>query len=189
MIYITGPIGVGKTTFSRGLLSIKDFTNFEFINTDLYYYMYFLNDKGAMRYNYEKAKEYCKYKLNKVIYNDKSFIWEDVLTKKEKIEVLRNCVKRNYKISGYFIGIDDYKMLFKRVNLRGIDGWYDVPNDKVISRYNEIMNNFKLLCQLSMDFFAFDSKEQKYELVYAKCNNNVKYICDSCNWIVKYLNK
>lgn len=97
MIYITGPIGVGKTTFLKELLSIKDFTNFELINTDLYYYMYFLNDKGSVRYNYEKAKEYCKYKLNKAIYNNKSFIWEDVFTKKEKIEVLRNCIKKNIK--------------------------------------------------------------------------------------------
>ena len=150
--------------------------------------MYFQNDKEFVGYNYKKAKEYCNYKLKKVINNNKSFIWEDVFTKNEKIDLLKKCSRKKYKVIGYFIGIDSYITLLKRVNLRSIDGWYDVPKEKVISRYNAIMHNFNLLCRLSTDFFAFDSFNNEYKLVYAKCNNEIEYICDTCIWLTNCLN-
>lgn len=179
---------MGKSTFFRSLLSVQDLGNFEFINTDLYYYMYFQNEKGSVGHNYKMAKEYCNYKLKKVIGNNESFVWEDVFTKNEKIDLLINCSRKNYKTIGYFIGIDSYITLLKRVNLRSITGWYDVPKEKVISRYNAILHNFNLLCQLSTDFFAFDSIDNKYELVYVKCNNEIEYISNSCIWLTNCLN-
>ena len=186
-IIVMGKTGAGKSTFFRSLSAVQDFENFEFINTDLYYYMYFQNDKESVSYNYKKAKEYCNYKIKKVVGNDKSFVWEDVFTKSEKLDLLRKCSRKNYKVIGYFIGIDNYTTLLKRVNSRSIAGWYDVPKEKVISRYNAIMNNFNLLCQLSTDFFAFDSFNSEYELVYAKCNNEIEYITNSCVWLTNCL--
>ncbi|MCI8508463.1 MAG: hypothetical protein HFJ06_07895 [Lachnospiraceae bacterium] len=188
LVFITGPIGVGKSTFLRSLLLSQNLDNHEFINTDLYYYMYFQDNQEFLKYNYKKAKEYCIYKLKKVIDNADSFVWEDVFTKNEKIEILKQCRRKNYKVSGYFIGINSYITLLKRVNLRSFNGWYDVPKEKVISRYNAIMHNFNLLSQLSTDFFAFDSIENEYKLVYAKSNNDVKYISDYCSWLADCLN-
>ncbi len=150
--------------------------------------MYFQNVKETVEHNYKRAKEYCNYKLKKVIGNNESFVWEDVFTKNEKIDLLKKCSRKNYKVIGYFIGTDSYISLLERVNLRSIDGWYDVPREKVISRYNAILRNFELLCQLSTDFFAFNSFENEYKLVYARCNNEIEYICDSCIWLTNCLN-
>ena len=69
IIVVTGPIGVGKSTFIKALYSQIRFLDFELVSADLYYYLYFMNSSDAEETNYKKAKQYCNYKLDKIRHN------------------------------------------------------------------------------------------------------------------------
>ena len=67
MIVITGPIGVGKSTFVKALYKEIQMIDFELVSTDLYYYLYFRDCSELDTLNYQRAKEYCNYKLDKIM--------------------------------------------------------------------------------------------------------------------------
>lgn len=188
LYYITGPIGVGKSSLANVLVDAYNLDNLEFISTDLYYYLYFMNDKFAESENYNNAKTYCSYKLEKAVAHEQSFIWESVFAKKEKIAFLQSCVEKGYSLTGLFVGVSDCDILLERVSKRQSENWYDVPRRKIVNRYNEVMANLQLLCDLSDDFIVIDTTGNYRQLAYYKRKNEINYLSMSCDWLGKYLN-
>lgn len=188
LYYITGPIGVGKSTLANAFITLCNLRSLEFISTDLYYYLLFMRDKSSTEENYKNAKEYCTYKLEKAIASDKSFVWESVLAKKEKIDFLQQCIDKDYSIVSIFVGLDGYPDLLKRVKKRHSEGWYDIPIQKVIDRYNVTMEKIQILYNLSTEFVAVDAANNQCQLVLYKNDYGIQYFLNSCVWINQYLN-
>ena len=157
LVLVTGPIGVGKSTFVQMMLHDFPFDSMEFISTDLYFNMYFQRNNHLEAENYAKAKEYCWYKLNKAITYGQSFIWETVVAKKDKINFLTKCYQNGYRIITIFIRVDNPSILLERVLKRHQQGWYNIPQNKIESRYFMVMENMQALIQLSEEFIAVDA--------------------------------
>ncbi len=157
LILVTGPIGAGKSTFIEMMLHDFPFDTIEYISADLYLEMYFQRKKHLESENYTMAKEYCWYKLNKAISEERSFIWETVVAKEDKINFLKKCSNLGYRIITIFISVNDPKLLLDRVLKRHVQGWYNIPQNKIESRFSMVIENLETLLQLSDEFIAIDS--------------------------------
>lgn len=186
LYYITGPIGAGKSSSANLLISEFASTDVEYISADLYYSLYFMNCIGGEQENYEKAKKYRDYKINKAMENKQTFIWESVFVDK-KVLFLQHCKKQGYSLVGLFVGTYNVDILIERVKKRMLEGWYDVPTEKIIDRYNSMMGALSTLFQLSKTMVVIDSTNKKNKLVCYKNDIIVKYYDASCEWLKRYL--
>lgn len=178
---ITGAIGAGKTTFSRELLSLLP--GIEYMGADYYFYYYFKhNGKKEEPLCYEDAKKYCHYKILKALNNGKSFVLEKTISCEEDLCVLDMFVEYGYCINTYFVGCSNEELLISRSNKRYIDGWYDVPKEKVV-RYLELCHKYLYrIREKSNNFYAYDTTEKR-KIVFAEEMNSV-LLCDrECVWL------
>lgn len=182
LILITGPICAGKSTLAKLVLNNLAINKMEYISTDLYFKTYFRSNEGEDSNNYDKAKKYCQYKLNKAIFLQNSFCWETVIAKKDKLETLEKCKKMGYKILTLFICVDDFEEIKRRNLKRYNEGWYSVPDIKLKSRYTTMMDNLKQLIQLSDEFIAIDSTDG-YKIIFSAVNGKISIYEKKCNWI------
>lgn len=159
MILITGPIGAGKSVLSEMVLNSLESSEIEYISTDAYYGLYFRNNNNTDSENYSRAKAYCKYKLNKALTVGKSFMWETVVAKPDKLEFINKCKQNGYKIITLFVGAKDRSIFYNRVGERYKQGWFDVPISKQESRYAMVMDSLPKLIQLSDKLISIDSSD------------------------------
>jgi len=165
IILVTGHIGVGKSSFAEKLMKKYPFNNFEYINTDLYYHMYFKNLKQPEVKAYAAAKEYCVYKLEKAISKDDSFLWETVAAKEEKHEFLKKCRSKGYNLITVFLDLKNIEELNRRIKKRYKEGCYSVPEWKIEDRYWKLKDQEPYLIQLSDVFMEVEANEN-YHLNY-----------------------
>lgn len=165
LILVTGPIGAGKSTFSEILVRHYPFKKMEYISTDLYYGVYFRENYHSEADNYAMAKKYCWYKLNKAVSMGRSFIWETVVAKKDKIDFLKKCCDLGYRIVVVFISVNSLPLLTARVAKRHEQGWYDVPLSKIEDRFLMVKKNIATLEQLSDEFIMINASDHYKTMV------------------------
>jgi len=186
LFFISGPIGVGKSTLAVSLLNRFNNVDFEFISSDLYYYLYFKNNKDSENNNYQKAKSLRDYKLKKAVEQRRSFVWESVLNDK-KVSFLESISKQGYNLIGLFIGTDDLGLLVRRVKKRACDGWYNVPEAKIKNRYYIMMDVLKRLASLSKMFIMVNSNTEGFNLSYYQSNGDMEFADETCSWVKRFL--
>ncbi len=157
MILVTGPIGVGKSTLIKALYNQMKLLGFEFVSADLYYYLYFMNSSDSENLNYKKAKQYCKYKMDKIRHNQASLLWETVVAKESKIDILINFKQEGYSIYTIMLNLQDSDVLSKRVLRRHLEGWYNIPDVKIKSRMKEVINYSIKLREISDIYIDINS--------------------------------
>ena len=188
LFFITGPIGVGKSTCVASLLKRISATGIDFISSDLYYYLYFMNINDLEKNNYKKAKALRDYKINKAITQHKSFIWESVFDDK-KISMIDSFSKQDYQIFGIFIGTDNLNSLINRVKHRASEDWYNIPEEKIKDRYTMMMGGLKRLYLISQIFIGVDSNDEGFKLVFFKKYDDMQLVDKNCLWLKQFLLK
>lgn len=161
MILITGPIGVGKSTFVKALYNKIQINDFELVSTDLYYYLYFRNLSESDNLNYKRAKEYCDYKMNKIMRKGDNILWETVVAKKDKIDILTKFKNNGYTIITIMLSLQDLNILNNRVLKRHFEGWYDIPETKIESRLDSVKKFYMSLKELSSVYIDVDASNLK----------------------------
>ena len=188
LIYITGPIGIGKTTLLFSLLkSWPVLENIEVVSTDLYYYLFFYKEDLPVEVCYNRAKIYCLQKLDKLITLGKPFVWETVFAKQDKFDILSRCQKAGYKITGIYLGTNNNDLLLPRSENRVNEGWYAVPNSKIQDRYMKCLHGIRKLCDLSNSFIALDLENLHPQVTFVKIDNCELFHDASCKWIAPLL--
>ena len=170
LLLITGPIGAGKTLFTTYLLDNGFFKGFEYVNADIYMKLFFQNSVIDEDIQYKKGKEFSYYKINKLVDLGRNFIWETLVVKEDKVNFIKLIKKRGYKIITFFIGVDGYTEELLRVKRRFDQGWYNVPSEKVINRYNYSLIYLKSVMSVSDYIFLIDNTNT-YQLGVFLCND------------------
>jgi predicted ABC-type ATPase len=180
---VTGPIGAGKSSYLRCLADRFGLSSLEYICADIYYLLYFKDAAPTEGEAYAKAKEYCNYKLRKAVSQGHSFIWETVVAKEKKMDLIKSFLSQGYTLRCLYIGMDDYKISIKRVAQRHAQGWYNVPEHKTADRYHKSMEFLKELIQLAESAMVIDSSSDQGKIVMWKKNKTIQYLDTDCRWL------
>ena len=96
------------------------------------------------------------------------FSFETVFSHKSKLEFMERAVQKGWELYLYFIGTSDSTINQGRVSERAEKGQHDVPNDKIITRY-ERSNSF--LCdavKLCRRAYVYDNSDAASILILEK---------------------
>ena len=143
IIYIiSGPNGVGKTTFGKAFSHEK---NIEYFNADDFALLF-------NKSNPEKVKLRAGKKFLKTIYNSlnlsKSFALETALSGKYLLNFIKKAKKFGYLIILIYIFVLDYKLCVHRIKHRVNLGGHYISDEDVKRRYYRSLKNFELYKQL-----------------------------------------
>ncbi len=102
---------------------------------------------------------------NKLIETKQSFTFETVMSHPDKIEILRKAQSYGYRTYLYFVATNDPTINISRVQHRVKMGGHPVPEDKIVSRYNNSLNLLLPAVQNTHRSFIFDNSREKHLLI------------------------
>lgn len=130
LVVYAGPNGSGKSTITEEDISGRGFP-------DLY-----INADDIAREQkigaYEAAVEAAR--IRRAALDARiSFAMETVMSTPDKIEFMREAKGKGYRVHLEYITTQDPDLNVLRVHDRVLDGGHDVPDDKILSRYDRSM--------------------------------------------------
>lgn len=132
---ITGGIAVGKSTIACNFIRNYDLFSVPFISSNVLYNLKFANKEFSIR-DYNRIRDMVNNQLYVCREGKISFVWETVLSKKEKIKYLESCKKFGYNIHCIFVMVENYNVAIHRAKTRNINN-YRIKNSFIKDRYNK----------------------------------------------------
>jgi predicted ABC-type ATPase len=155
LLIIAGPNGSGKTSVTGTILKHEWVEGCEYINPDI-----IARDKFGDWNSHEAVFNAAKYATElreRLIKEQKSLIFETVLSSKEKIDFVEKAKNSGFFVRLFFIGTDTPQINAARVAKRVMNGGHDVPINKIISRYDKSIANCAVLAQSSDRLYVYDN--------------------------------
>lgn len=155
LIVIAGPNGSGKTSVTNKFLHHEWAEGVTYINPDQIAKDIFgdWNSHDAVL----KAANYCAELREKCLNEKKSFVFETVLSAKDKIDFLIKAKEAGFFIRIFFIGTNHPSINAARIANRVLEGGHDVPITKIVSRYTKSMLQARIAGILSDRFYVYDN--------------------------------
>ncbi|MBI2259550.1 MAG: zeta toxin family protein [Flavobacteriia bacterium] len=189
LIVIAGPNGSEKTSITSKLLNHDWIENSVYINPDNVANEMFgdWNSIDAI----QKAANYCDQLRENCLKENKSIIFETVLSSQEKVEFILKAKQKGYFIRFFFVCTESPIINAGRIANRVLSGGHDVPITKIISRYSKsIANAFHLVSSIDRSYFydnSYEVKEPKllFRAQFDKVTKKYRKISD---WALPILN-
>lgn len=132
IVVFAGPNGSGKSTFTELLKPYMDYINADEIKKNLK-----CTDLEAAQIAEKQREEHLK--------NKDDFCFETVLSTDRNLKLLQRAKEAGYFIRCYYILTADPMINVLRVRNRVLSGGHDVPQEKIISRYERALDLIKRL--------------------------------------------
>ena len=179
---ICGPNGAGKTTASYSVLP-KILHCKEFVNADEI-------ARGLSPFNPENvAIEAGRIMLNRIkelLSRNKSFSIETTLATRSYCRLIEKAHQQGYKVTLLFFWLKSPEQAIERVAERVSKGGHNIPQDIIVRRYYEGINNlFKLYMPIVDTRILVNNSETPRTIVATGGKEQVLYIRN--NVIFKYL--
>ena len=155
LLIIAGPNGAGKTTVTNQILKHEWVENCEYINPDI-----IAQDKFGDWNSQEmvlKALRFAEKRRENCLKNQRSLLFETVLSAPDKIDFIQRAKQQNFFIRLFFICTDNPKINASRVAQRVMQGGHDVPIHKIISRYYKSVANCSMLSRVVDRLYVYDN--------------------------------
>ena len=165
IVVFAGPNGSGKSTFTKLLMPPVDYINADEIKKNLK-----CSDIEAAQLAERQREEHVE--------EMKEFCFETVLSTERNIRLLERAKQRGYFIRCYYILTADPMINVLRVKARVEAGGHDVPEEKIISRYDKALNLVKDLVKICDVCHIYDNSGSKPFRVFKKRKNQVYF--DEC---------
>ena len=188
VVVFAGPNGSGKSTFTELLKPLINYINADEIKKNLK-----CSDLEAAQLaerqreeNLEQMSEFC---------------FETVLSTERNIKLLQKARQRGYFIRCYYILTADPMINVLRVKSRVEAGGHDVPEEKIITRYDKALDLVKDLVKLCDVCHIYDNsgnrpfrifKKRKEQIYYDECSDwyleDIQALTGICDMERKNLN-
>ncbi len=147
LIIIAGPNGSGKTSITNKVLKHEWLEDCVYINPDNIAKEVFgdWNSRDAIL----QVANYATEIRNNCLADNKSFIFETVLSINDKIEFIKKAKLQGYFIRLFFVSTDSPAINASRIASRVMEGGHDVPISKIISRYSMSILNCSIAIQIA----------------------------------------
>ncbi|MBN2223707.1 MAG: zeta toxin family protein [Deltaproteobacteria bacterium] len=149
LIIFAGPNGSGKTCFASAAYAHSDNLPPLYINADSIAKALSLGAYEAA-VQAEKRREYA-------LSIGQSFVMETVMSTPKKVELMREAKKRGYYVRLEYVTTRSPAINVERVRCRVSAGGHDVPEEKVISRYERSMRLLPEAARIADDAFIYDN--------------------------------
>src|SRR6185436_18793135 len=135
---ITGPNGVGKTTFANRYLP-DEAKQLEFVNTDLI-------ARGLAPYDPDSvAVEAGKIALRRIrvlIKNRIGFTWETTMSGRTAVSWLRQAKEAGFVLKTYFLWVRNPETTIQRIRQRVVEGCHNISEEVSRRRFLKTIQNF-----------------------------------------------
>lgn len=188
IIVFAGPNGSGKSTFTQLLKPPVDYINADEIKKNLK-----CSDLEAAQLAERQREDHVKHM--------REFCFETVLSTERNLKLLEKAVKKGYFIRCYYILTADPMINVLRVKARVLSGGHDVPEEKIISRYDRALGLVKDLVKICDICHIYDNssnfpfrifKKRKEESYFDECEDwhfeDIRALTNISNMIKKDLN-
>ena len=191
LIIIAGPNGSGKTSLTSQILKHEWIEDCIYINPDNIAQEKFngWNDLDSVL----KAAQFATTLRNECLENNKSLIFETVLSAADKIDYIEKAISLGYFVRLFFVGTNHPSINASRITNRVLEGGHDVPISKIISRYYKSVINCVILSTIVDRLYVYDNsvnyenpkllfrtKNGKLEKFYSQINEWAVPILNSC---------
>ena len=166
IVVFAGPNGSGKSTFTELLKPPIDYINADEIKKNLK-----CTDLEAAQLAEKQREEH--------IADMKEFCFETVLSTERNLNLLKRAKEKGYFIRCYYILTADPMINVYRVKSRVESGGHDVPEDKIVARYDKALDLVKELLPICDICHIYDNSEDKPFRILKKRKDEIYYdVCD-----------
>ncbi len=167
IVIFAGPNGSGKSTFTQLLKPPIDYINADEIKKNLK-----CSDLEAAQLAEKQREEHVE--------QMREFCFETVLSTERNLKLLAKAADKGYFIRCYYILTADPMINVWRVKARVASGGHDVPEEKIISRYDRALALVKKLIPICDIFHIYDNsssspvrifKKRKDEAYFSECED------------------
>ncbi|HVY76433.1 MAG TPA: hypothetical protein VG890_16500 [Puia sp.] len=109
-------------------------------------------------YDAALAADFIRHQL---LLNGETFTFETVLSHRSKIDFLNHSLEAGYKNYLYFICTVDPTINIERIKQRVSLGGHDVPEDRVVKRYNDSLDLLPQIIPLCYRVYLFDNSSEE----------------------------
>lgn len=148
IVVFAGPNGSGKSTFTELLKP----TAMDYINAD--------EIKKALKCSDLEAAQIAEKQRENHMDNMEEFCFETVLSTDRNLKLLKRAKAKGYFIRCYYILTADPYINVCRVKSRVEEGGHDVPEEKVLSRYEKALALVKDVVDVSDVCHIYDNSEE-----------------------------
>ena len=157
LIVVAGPNGSGKTSVTSKILHHKWLEDSVYINPDIVAQERFgdWNSKEAIM----QAVKYCEDWREKCLAEQKSLIFETVLSADDKVDYIERAIEAGFFVRLFFVCTESPAINAARIANRVIKGGHDVPITKIVSRYPKSISNCKYLSKIVHRAYLYDNSK------------------------------
>ena len=155
IVIFAGPNGSGKSTFTTLLKPAMDYINADEI-------------KKSLKCSDYEAAELAEKQREGHLQNLESFCFETVLSTDRNLNLLKRAKEKGYFIRCYYVLTVDPMINVFRVRVRVGAGGHDVPEDKIISRFDKALALVHEVVSVCDICHIYDNSEDRPYRIYKK---------------------
>ncbi len=171
-----GPNGSGKSTITDLLKPPYDYINADEI-------------KKHLKCSDLEAAQIAEKQREQMLSDLKNFSFETVLSTERNLNLLRRAKENGYFIKCFYVLTADPIINVARVKLRTLTGGHDVPEDKIISRYDKALRIIPELVKTCDICSIYDNTSLRPYRIFKKRKNEFFYDSNSLFWNVYDIKK
>lgn len=165
IVIFAGPDGSGKSTFTSLLKPSMDYINADEI-------------KKILKCSDFEAAKLAEKQREEHLQNMEDFCFETVLSTDRNLNLLKRAKEKGYFIRCYYILTADPMINIFRVRARVEVGGHDVPDDKIISRFDKALALVYEVVGVCDICHIYDNSEDRPYRIYKKRKDQSFY--DTC---------
>ncbi|MBR2045492.1 MAG: zeta toxin family protein [Agathobacter sp.] len=169
IVVFAGPNGSGKSTFTELLKPPIDYINADEI-------------KKNMKCSDLEAAQIAEKQREEHLANMQEFCFETVMSTDRNLNLLKRAKAMGYFIRCYYVLTADPYINVYRVKARVASGGHDVPEEKIITRYDRALQLVKDVVEVSDICHIYDNSQSKPHRIFKK--RKEEYYYDECDeWL------
>lgn len=167
IIVFAGPNGSGKSTFTELLKPPMDYINADEI-------------KKSLKCSDLEAAQIAESQRESHLENLEEFCFETVLSTDRNLKLLQRAKEKGYFIRCFYMITCNSKINVLRVRTRVEKGGHDVPEEKIVSRYNRALGLVKELVKVCDICHIYDNSGEIPFRIFKKRKNIIFF--DDCDF-------
>lgn len=169
IVVFAGPNGSGKSTITDLLKPTYDYVNADEI-------------KKHLKCSDIEAAQLAEEHREKLLREKKNFAFETVLSTERNLNLLKKAKEQGYFIKCFYILTADPIINVARVKLRVLTGGHDVPEEKIVTRYDRALKLIPDLLSVCDICSIYDNSSDEPYRIFKKRKNEYFYDDRSLFW-------